>query len=337
MLRDLGTHSHCGPATTDPRGQVALAQVGAAGADSASVHFYQSEGAAAGDLTGTLRATSSEDIDPWFHWTSDGYRGLAENNQGPGVPRIVVETFDRSGRPTAVGNNFGIAAVPDGHGGSALLELTVAQAHPVQPGPVKLSRMDDRGQYGASTLLDDSAASMLLVNWGTGHVLVLATGSAETRGRWFDESCRPLTAWFPVAGNIDSRAAALRLLVDGTMALSDGTRWVATFRDADARTSPPPAWLTSRPGTRLATIRGGRGYALLPDGRGDAFDIVAADGTSCGSASVPKSTPAAGTARQPTRLDVGQDGTLLQMENATGDRLGFGIHCALRWWPAAVR
>jgi hypothetical protein len=64
---------------------------------------------------------------------------------------------------------------------------------------------------------------------------------------------------------------------------------------------------------------------------------VAADGTVCGSVVVPKSTPAAGTSRQPTRLDVGQDGTLLQVENVTGDRLAFGLHCALRWWGAAVR
>jgi hypothetical protein len=72
-------------------------------------------------------------------------------------------------------------------------------------------------------------------------------------------------------------------------------------------------------------------------GRGDAFDVVAGDGTSCGSVAVPKSTPASGTARQPMRLDVGQDGTLLQMENVTGDRLGFGLHCALRWWSGAMR
>ena len=138
----------------------------------------------------------------------------------------------------------------------------------------------------------------------------------------------------------DATRASLHLLLDGTIALGDGSAWRGIFRDGVAGMDPAPSWLASRPATRLATIRGGRAYAVLPfSGAGDqtAFEIVAASGESCGTVTLPAPAAESGVGRTPIALDVGQDGTVLQTESLTGDPLGSGIHGEFRWWPGLLR
>jgi hypothetical protein len=137
----------------------------------------------------------------------------------------------------------------------------------------------------------------------------------------------------------------MHLLVDGGIAVSDGSAWRGIFRDGVARIEPPPGWLAARPGTRLATVRGGRAYAVLPmpggpqGGTGDqaTFEIVAASGESCGTVTLPAPAAEAGVTRTPTALDVGQDGTVIQTENVGIEGPSFGIHGEFRWWPGLLR
>jgi hypothetical protein len=338
LVRDLQPPNHCTAAGSDPAGQLALAEtVGNNGPPHLTIHLYQPSGAPVGDVAPAVDTSFD------FHPTASGYQGLALERVAQGA-RAYFSTWDRSGRQIARGQDDAIASAPDGRGGSAVLERTRDAAG--HSGPVKLSRVDDRGVYGASATLDDPDASMLIVNWDTGHALVLTNAPSATRGRWFDAGGAALTDWFAVAGPLRRDGGAmLRLLLDGRVALYDGQRWAALLADGQARVDAVPGWLADRPGTRLAAIRAGRGYAVLPNpppgGRAswDAFEVVAADGTSCGTVQVPASHPADGSARGPAWLGFGEDGTLLQISDATGAALGppGTFHCALRWWPALMR
>lgn len=95
---------------------------------------------------------------------------------------------------------------------------------------------------------------------------------------------------------------------------------------------------------RLATLPGGRGYAVLPyvpvtavSPPETSFEIVTATGESCGTFQLPAPADEPGISRTPALLDVGQDGTLVQAETLSGAALGSGTHCEFRWWPGLLR
>jgi hypothetical protein len=338
LVRDVQPPNHCTAAGSDAEGRLELAEtVGNNGPPHLTIHLYEASGAPVGDVAPAVDTSFD------FHPTASGYQGIALERVAQGA-RPYFSTWDRSGRQIARGQDDAIASAPDGRGGSAVLERARDAAG--NSGPVKLSRVDDRGAYGASTTLDDPDASMLIVNWDTGHALVVATGASVTRGRWFDAAGAAMTGWFPVAGPLRGAGGAmLRLLLDGRVALYDGARWAGVVADGQARVDAVPGWLADRPRTRLAAIRGGRGYAVLPNppsgerASWDAFEVVAADGTSCGTVQVPASRPPDGSTRGPSWLGFGEDGTLLQVADATGAALGppGTFLCALRWWPALAR
>jgi hypothetical protein len=186
---------------------------------------------------------------------------------------------------------------------------------------------------------------MLLVAFATDHVLAIVPGPADLHARWYDGTGAPLTPWFGAGPALDPTRATLHLLLDGTAALGDGGAWRGVFRDGVAGMDPAPGWLAARPATRLATIRGGRAYAVLPMPAGPQpgatdqtrFEIVTASGESCGTVALPAPPDEAGVTRTATALDVGQDGTVVQTEALTGSRLGNGIHGEFRWWPGLLR
>jgi hypothetical protein len=114
---------------------------------------------------------------------------------------------------------------------------------------------------------------------------------------------------------------------------------VAVFQDALAKTDPAPDWLVTRPGTRLATIRQGRGYAALPPLGRDVvrFEVLTASGDTCGSFDAPSPAPPGGQTWTPHDLFVGQDGTLFEEDGRSGGTLDPSVHCAFRWWPALLK
>jgi hypothetical protein len=67
------------------------------------------------------------------------------------------------------------------------------------------------------------------------------------------------------------------------------------------------------------------------------FEIVAASGQSCGTFPIPPAAEQPGAVKKPRRLDVGQDGTLLQQSSVLLNPNPFGIHCAFRWWPKLLQ
>jgi hypothetical protein len=211
-------------------------------------------------------------------------------------------------------------------------------------GPSKLEWLDPTGIVLRTATLDDDP-TMLLVDWNTDHVLTLLPGADRLRARWHDGAGAPLTPWFDAGPTIDPRGATMHLLLDGAIALGDGQGWRGIFRDGAAQVDPPPGWLAARPGTRLATVRHGRGYAVLPmrygtnatTGDATSFELVTASGEGCGRVSLPPPPAEPGVTRTATGLDVGQDGTVIQVGSRTGPDLGMGMHGDFRWWPALLR
>ena len=169
-----------------------------------------------------------------------------------------------------------------------------------------------------------------------GWTLVLYRLSADGStilGRWFDAANAARGAPFVAAKS--NAAAVLRPLADGRLALRVGNDWTSVFGQGE-QGSPAPDWLSSRPGTSLFVVEGGRAYAL-PAAAASACDvlqtveIVAASGKACGEVSA--TPPARCLTLQP--FDIGPDGTLVQ--SFVEDLGGSQIFCGVQWWPGLLR
>src|SRR6266702_663608 len=338
----------CALATTNPDGQVALGIAGTFGNTSGIAIDLRSPVNA---MLGTIQFSpvpfggGSHDIDPWFHATSSGYHGIVYD-LGAFAPLVFrrFRAYDASGRQLAELGQFAISSAPDGQGGSVLLaqdwhrSLSFSgRSHSPQyvpiVGPMLLEWVDAAGGVTRSVEVGGTP-TFVLVNGGTGHVVAISLGAAAP-ARWFDATGQPLTPWFTL-GNVVG--TSIHLLLDGTVVLSDDGRWDVALQDGVSNPVAVPDWLAARPFTRLATIRGGRGYAVLPmdatSGDATHFEIVTASGQSCGTFAVPAPTVTATDSSTPLRLDVGQDGTLLQQLSRSVVPSPVGVQCAFRWWPA---
>ncbi len=331
-----GTHSVCAFAAGSPGGDVALGfrDVGAI-----AMQLYSSSGTS---LSGQTSAGNtgldevqdpSADVDVWFHWSDGGWQGIAHDFP----PALAFETWDRSGNRVAKLLSIDAAAsAPDGHGGSV-----VVGADASENGQQHLEWIDSRGTVQRDVLLDREG-DRVVVSWSSGHVLVLSNATVTDPGmaRWFGADGKPLTPWFQAHAG---RAAMLRLLLDGRPVASDGTAWVAAYRDAETTVDAPPSWLASRPGTRLASLPSGRGYAILSGNGPDDFplagsvEIVTSDGQSCGTLHPPPGATPDGGTRSAFAYWVGQDGTLVEGSIFRDPAIAMGLECGFRWWPGMFR
>jgi len=335
---DTGTHSACSLATTNPSGQVALGISGSfAGWSGTVFRLYSPDGSASlGEIDGFLQQVFfTEDIDPWFHWTSSGYQGIVHPGDTTPVP---FRTWDSKGQLVRDIEQYAVSSAPDRQGGSMLLARVFDPSGVATPlGPTLLEWVDASGQITRAVTLDRDP-SLVLSNWATGHAVVVVPGSPGS-ARWFDEGGSAITPWFDI-GSVSTRSMSLHVLLDGTVVIRNEGQWQLALPDGAASVGTVPGWLASRELTRLATIRQGRAYAVLPGGSSsDAtrFEIIAGSGQSCGFFSIPPAAVRPGEAQSPRRLDVGQDGTLLQTSSVVLTPDPGGIHCAFRWWPELLR
>lgn len=332
---DTGTHAACSFATSSPSGQVAF------GFHSTSdwVELSSSDGTnSQGRLDGLY--LSSVELDASFHPTAIGWRGMVHLPP----PAVGLASWDASGASLGQLPVFAVSSSPDASGGSVLLGRA---QDATSLGPTQLIWVSAGGSATRSVTLD-AHPTAVQVAWASGNVLVLTPTMPAARARWYDADGAALTPWFDVpAGSAQGYASfspRLRLLLDGRIAVGDSTGWLAVISDGVGTAEPLPAWLAARPSTRLASVLGGRAYAVLPTAGGpttaDAarFEIITSAGESCGTVVVPDRAPEAGVTAQPRRLDVGWDGTLFQISETSGPALGtFGAHCAVRWWPGALQ
>ena len=119
-------------------------------------------------------------------------------------------------------------------------------------------------------------------------------------------------------------------------ALPDGSLVLYPTRDHPVRlaarattTSPVPDWFTSRAGTVAAVVRGGRAMAfatVMHPGAGPceiAIELLAADGTNCGTATLRGTGPC-------TTVNFGADRTLFGTAQT-------GTVCSWTWWTGLLR
>jgi hypothetical protein len=349
-LFDAGSPADCALATARSDGQVALGVAGRFGTTSGiAVDLRSPTSATLGriQLSPVPFGGGSSDVDPWFHGTSSGYHAIVYDlvRYQPLVFR-TFRTFDASGRQLADLGQLATSSAPDGQGGSVVLAQDFRRAlrsggpsHAPQyvpvVGPMLLEWVDAAGGVTRSVEVGGNPA-FVVVNQATGHTVAIGLGAAA-QARWFDATGQPLTPWFTVG---DVTGTSIRALLDGTVVLSDDGPWDVALKDGVSQPFGVPAWLAARPFTRLATIRGGRGYAVVPldatSGDAARVEIVTASGQSCGTFAVPAPTITATDVSTPRRLDVGQDGTLLQQVSSAVPGPG-GTQCVFQWWPALLR
>jgi hypothetical protein len=185
-------------------------------------------------------------------------------------------------------------------------------------------------------------------------VLVLTEGTASfgpdtLAGQWFSETGAALTGEFLAlsgAGLTPSVDLELSPLVGGGLALrritfgpAPTSTWVGLFTSGAASSAPAPAWLASRPNTRLWLVRGKAAYALTPE-RATAADctqrleVVSSAGASCGALDFPIASGPCVT----LALTLGLDGTVIQ-QLPTALESNPSPHqrtCTWRLWPGLL-
>jgi hypothetical protein len=213
-----------------------------------------------------------------------------------------------------------------------------------------------------STCTAGGAAIFALGMDVNGNVLVVTDGSPHfgagvISAEWFSASGMRLngefallrdfqpgpSTWFDLWPLVGGGLAVRRVdgLRDSTGRIYVKTQWLATAtpivfgQSATPRADPAPDWLTSRPDTRLYLARGGKAYALVPEGApavdcGQSVEIVTADGGSCGSRQF---RVAQGQCRT-LGMTVGLEGTLIQQTPQGMD--GAGV-CSWHYFPGALR
>jgi hypothetical protein len=198
----------------------------------------------------------------------------------------------------------------------------------------------------------DVNGSILVVTDGSPHF-----GAGVISAEWFSAGGMGLngefallkdfqpgpSTWFDLWPLIGGGLAVRRVdgLRDSSGRLYVKTQWVATAtpivfgQSARPRADPPPDWLKSRPDTRLYIARGGKAYALVPEGApnvdcAQSVEVVTSSGASCGS----RQFRAAQGQCRTLGMTVGADGTLMQQTPQGMDAPGV---CSWRYFPGALR
>jgi len=330
LSRGVGSHSVCMGATTNSSGstlgiafgssagaRVALEPI-AGGQEFAVLETRQPLNAA------THAANMTEGL--LFFPQPSGYQSTLMQGAG-------FATYSETGERLAFESNIVVAqGARDPAGGTAVAFFA---PQPTGTPPLMVARFDANGvrRVAAAVVAQDASAAAIGITPG-GWTLVLyrSPGNGTTvLGRWFDVSNAPQGTPFVVTTS--QAVLVLRPLADGRLALRVGDEWVAVFGQGE-QGSPPPDWLSSRPGTSLFVVEGGRAYALPASSASacvtQTVEIVAVSGKKCGEVSAPPPS----TCRILQPLDIGPDGTLAQsFETPGGDQ----IVCGLQWWPGLLR
>jgi hypothetical protein len=197
--------------------------------------------------------------------------------------------------------------------------------------------------------------------WGVavdllGRALVITDGAPKfgpghVSGQWFDQDGAALTeefellsgfvpgasTWFEAAPLIDSGLVVQRIDASGGATYA---RAQVVVTSGVNEVQPAPEWMVTRPDSALQIARGGQAYAVLPLGAKGVpctqrVEIVAADGTSCGTREFKIADGICDT----HDLTLGLDGTVIQrLPDSMESRSDVGATtCTWRWWPAAAR
>jgi len=185
------------------------------------------------------------------------------------------------------------------------------------------------------------------------RILVIQPGDCSgcIAGQWFDGDRNTMggsftlltgfvpgpSTWFETAPLIGGGLAIRR--VDGPDQ-PYRSAWLVTVGSGSMSPQPAPDWLASRPNTNLALARGGKAYAILPNGAANSactqrLELVSPSGNTCAHWDLDIASGNCAT----SELHLGMDGTILQHTPTELERNPFGRpqSCTLRYWPDALR
>lgn len=345
----------CGNATSDGSGTVALTVNGAHG----DVVDFVSP-------SGTFLQGSSTSMDGFLLPQPAGF------SQVSGRPYLgpewaiqfgqLISAFDPAGNPTGssrLANHSGqdtLPAAADPNGGVLFAgDLAMGPTDPIVHAAVMYQGGGTPAfvRWGPRSL----ASSGMVFGLGVdvlGRSLVITNGTptfgaGRISAQWFDTDGTALTDEFMFLTNFTPGPATwfeTTALVGGGLLVRrvDGgthSSALALVDSGSAMVRPAPAWMASRRDSKMQIARGGKAYAVLPlGGKGvsctQRVELVAPDGTSCGTTDF----PIAGGTCDTFDLELGTDGTVIQrlptvME--ARNRVSGGQTCTWRWWPAVLR
>lgn len=277
---------------------------------------------------------------------------LPVDGQPPGGPsqQLTVSAFDAS--VVTAGSSFegrlSLAAVPSGGVVLAGDILTLA-ANGVAQTRHELCMLLPQGRVQwCSERASEGPVYGIAVDLSRRTLVITGGDAAGTiTGQWFDAVGKALTGervliddftagqntWFEGRPLLDGGLAIRRVdqLNDTAGHPYRTAEWLFSL-DAAGKT-PAPAWL--QPDTDIAIAHQGRGYALLPMGKPSApceqaIQMVASDGTRCGSFSLPL---APGSCRTED-VAVGRDGTIVEI---VPRELRPPAACSWVFWPSVLQ
>jgi hypothetical protein len=275
----------------------------------------------------------------------------------PRQDEIALRVWDTSGNPAGdailFGKNFAPAADPNGgalfagdlgftsqtYSHSALMYSANGAAPSVRWGPKPLA--SSGAVFGSGV---DMLSRSLVITGGSAKF-----GGGAITGQWFDTDGRVMTGEFLLlSGFVPGSSTWFETspLIGGGLVVRrmDGgghAQALVTVVSGQASVAPAPDWMASRADAKLQIVRGDRAYAVLPYGRSGAtctqrLEIVAPDGTSCGS----RDYTIASGACDLNDLTLGADGTVIQllpsaMESIEPVRMSHT--CTWRYWRGATK
>jgi len=269
---------------------------------------------------------------------------------------LYAQHFDRAGRAVSVSNPMvGVPAVKEAPIGGVLYagdfrahdndwsKPPIHQACFLNP-DVSIRWCKDLASKGIVFGLgtDGGSNSIVISNGGSGKIsaewLSAFDGRSLSKGAFtlLDSFVPGPNTWFETAPLIDGGVAVRRVdqQNDSSGRPYTTSQWLVTVPLGATRASAAPQWLANRPNTNMAIVRSGNAYAMLPLGApaascGQMIDIVAPDGTQCGSFNVGLESGQCRT----EDVTLAMDGTPIQLR----PRDTVAGSCAYRWWPSALR
>jgi hypothetical protein len=312
----------------------------------------------------TLDERRLNDFGPIFLPQASGFQIFS----GQDASLFALHTYSTNGvllSRTQLGEAQVMATALDFAGGSLLLrELPVSPSDPHAPWStgwvIIAQRFSSAGSPRAgqaNVAADRSGNSRIASLHGAvnlaGHTLVawsfVRPGGIKpgpVMGRWLDRSGNALTGEFKIGDTGGGFAYRLEPLLDASVAVLDGSQWVARIRSASASVGPAPDWLKIRPQTRLALRPNARGYALMfdqpyPDpsvscARAVHVTLFAPAGNWCGSFDFPADRDGMDTSHRCfSTAAMARDGTVVL--RTQGSDSSFGAVTNHRWWPGLLR
>lgn len=284
--------------------------------------------------------------------------GFLDVMYGPEVVNVLRYDHDGRSAGRSIPMAAGKPAAKEGHAGKGLLLAGAFNARSDDlrsPIPQQICFFADGVQATWCHDLPQAPIFGLAMD-ANDRTLVIIPGatSGTIDGLWFDADGTPLTTQFRMISNFQPQENTWfegSPLIGGDLAVRRldqhpdnvgsvpfdyrTSQWLLIAKSGSTTVSAAPQWLLGRPNTNMGIVRSGKAYAMVPLGAPNAdcsqkIEVLAADGTSCGSFDAGMGS---GTCRT-WDLTVTLDGTPVQILSKS-DQAAYS--CSWRWWPKALR